>query len=132
MHEPPEPPYARPSIRQRLLDRRPNALSFRTLSAHSPLRPDLIAAGIATKSTADVAVYLSLFRDGASSSGAVIARGQQPAAHEVSAELAVLEEKHAARICVAEPARSQEAVREVRNGMRVRHGDGAAQGGRAR
>jgi hypothetical protein len=48
-----------------LLDRRQNALSFRTLSAHSRLRPDLIAAGIATKSTADVAVYLSLLRDGA-------------------------------------------------------------------
>jgi hypothetical protein len=70
----------------------------------------------------------------------MIARGQQPPAHEVSAELAVLEEKHAARICVADPARAQEVVRdarteaarEVRNVLRVRHGDGAAQGGRAR
>jgi hypothetical protein len=41
------------------------------------------------------------------------------------------------RICVAEPARAQEAEREaeaevaqeVRNGMRVHHGEGSAQGG---
>jgi hypothetical protein len=50
--------------------------------------------------------------------------------------LVALEEEHAARICAAEPARAQEAdrearaeaAREVRNGMRVRREEGAAQG----
>ena len=61
-----------------------------------------------------------------------------PAMHEVSlaAVLVVLEEEHAAHICVAGPVHAQEAdrkacvevVHEVQNGMRVRHGEGAAWG----
>jgi hypothetical protein len=68
------------------------ALFFRALSVHFRLRPDLIAAGIGTKSTADVAVYLSLLREGAAAATATgtIARDQRPATpatHEVSAAL---------------------------------------------
>ena len=43
--------------------------------------------------------------------------------------LVALEEKHATRICAAGPLRTQEAECEVRNGMRVRRGKGAAQRG---
>ena len=68
-----------------------SALFFRALSAHFRLRPDLIAASITTKSTADVAVYLSLLCDGVSSSGpTAITRDLHPASHEVSAALVAL------------------------------------------
>jgi len=57
-------------------------------------------------------------------------RDLHPAPHDASAVLVALEEEHAARICIAEPARAQEAdretraeaAREMRNGMRVRRG----------
>ncbi|KAH9971645.1 hypothetical protein BJV74DRAFT_889311 [Russula compacta] len=116
------------------------ALFFRALSTHSRFRPDLIAACIGgTKSTVDVAVYLSLLREGAARAEAsrdggagAIARDQYPAAYEVSEALVALEDEHAARICAAEPARAKEeeaearkdALRAVRNGMRVRRGEG--------
>ena len=72
-----------------------------------------------------------------SSASAAIARDLYLAAHEVSASLVALEEKHAARICAAEPLHTQEAecearaeaVRKVRNGMCIRRGKGAAQRG---
>jgi len=114
-----------------------SALFFRALSAHFRHRPDLIAASITTKFTADVAVYLSLLCDGDSSSGpTAITRDLHPASHEVSAALVALEEKHAVRICAEEPSRAQEAEREARaeaaredrNGMSVRCGEGAARG----
>ena len=109
----------------RLLDRRRKPF-FCTLSTHSRLRPVLIGASIATTSTADVAVYLSLLRDGAmsssNSSAAAIACDLHPAAYEVSAALVAL-------ICTTEPVRTQEAEREVRNGMQVRRGKEAAQRG---
>ena len=112
--EPPEPLYApffRPPTGYWTATEK--ALFFRALSAHSRLRPDLIATSIATKSTADVAVYLSLLRDGDNSSGpTAIARDLHPASYEVSAALVALEEKQLARICAAEPARAQEAERE--------------------
>jgi hypothetical protein len=119
------------------------SLFFRALSAHSRLRPDLIAASIGTKSTVDVAIYLSLLRQGAtrvndnkstSSHGATITigRDQHPAAHQVSAEIVTLEDQQSAHICVAEPLRAKEvesearaeALRSVKNGMRVRRGEG--------
>jgi hypothetical protein len=60
-----------------------------------------------------LAVYLSLLRDGDSSSDATaIARNLHTASHEVSAALVALEEKQPARICAAVPARAQEAERE--------------------
>jgi len=113
------------------------ALFFRALSAHSRLRPDLIAASIRTKSTADVIVYLSLLREGAARANdgdhtTTIPRDRHPAAHEVSAELVALEDQHAARISTAEPAGAMEMVsmareevaRTVRIGMRGRSGKG--------
>ena len=55
--EPPEPPYA-PSFHPPTgyWTAAEKALFFRALSAHSRLRPDLIAASIATKSTLNVDV----------------------------------------------------------------------------
>ena len=118
------------------------ALFFHALTVHSRLRPDLIAASIGTKSTADVAIYLSLLRQGAtrvnndkstSSHGATIriGRDQHSAAHEVSAELVTLEDQQAAHICFAEPMHTKEVetearaqvLRSVKNGMRVRRGE---------
>lgn len=118
------------------------ALFFHALTIHSRLRPDLIAASIGTKSTADVAIYLSLLRQGAtrvnndkstSSHGATIriGRDQYPTAHEVSAELITLEDQQAAHICIAEPMHTKEVeaearaqvLRSVKNGMRVRRGE---------
>jgi hypothetical protein len=142
--EHPEPPYA-PSFHPPTGYWTPaeKALFFRALSVHSRLRPDLIAASIGTKSTVDVAIYLSLLRQGAtrvnnnkstSSHGAtiIIGRDQHPAAHQVSAELVTLEDQQAAHICVAEPVRAKEVesearaetLRSVKNGMRVRRGEG--------
>lgn len=128
--EHPEPPYAQsfhpPTGHWTPAEK---ALFFRALSVHSRLRPDLIAASIATKSTLDVAVYLSLLRDGATRANAgTITRDLHPAAYEVSPALVALEEKHAAQLCAAEPAREREAreeeVRLTRNGMRARRGQG--------
>jgi len=132
--EPPEPPYA-PSFHPPTghWTATEKALFFRALSVHSRLRPDLIAASIATKSTLDVAVYLSLLRDGATRANAgTITRDLHPAAHEVSPALVALEERHAAHLCAVEPAREREAQSEareeegrtVKNGMRVRRGQG--------
>jgi hypothetical protein len=134
--EPPEPPYA-PSFHPPTgyWSSAEKALFFRALSAHSRLRPDLIAASIGTKSTADVAVYLSLLREGAAAATAttgMIARDQRPAAHEVSAALIALEDQLATCVCAAEPSRVREelgdaraeAERAVKNGMRLRRGEG--------
>ena len=78
------------------------------MSAHSRLHPDFNAASIATKSTADVAVYLSFLRSSTTSSDAAIAHDLHTAAHEASAALVAIEEKQSARICAAEPACAQE------------------------
>ena len=142
--EHPEPPYA-PSFHPPTGYWTPTekALFFRALSAHSRLRPDLIAASIGTKSAVDVAIYISLLREGAtrvnnntstSSHGATITigRDQHPAAHQVSAELVALEDQHAAHICVAEPMHAKEVeskaraetLRLVKNSMRVPRGEG--------
>ncbi|KAI9454810.1 hypothetical protein F5148DRAFT_984973 [Russula earlei] len=110
------------------------ALFFRALSVHSRFRPDLIAASIGTKSTADVAVYLSLLREGAARTA--IARDRHPAAHEVSAALVDFEDRCAAPICAAEPARAlealkmarEEAARSVQNSLRARRGQGDIDG----
>jgi len=131
--EPPEPPYA-PSFHPPTgyWTAAEKALFFRALSVHSRFRPDLIAASIGTKSTVDVAVYLALLRDGASRTSPLITRDLHPAAHEVSVALVALEEEHAARICAAEPVHAQEETsearadeaRNVKNGMRLRRGEG--------
>jgi hypothetical protein len=143
--EHPEPPYA-PSFHPPTGYWTPTekALFFRALSVHSRLRPDLIAASIGTKSTVDVAIYLSLLRQGAtrvnnykstSSHGTAtitIGRDQHPAAHQVSAELVTFEDQQAAHICVAEPVRAKEVesearaetLRSVKNAMRMRRGEG--------
>ncbi|KAI0262272.1 hypothetical protein BGY98DRAFT_1104190 [Russula aff. rugulosa BPL654] len=122
--EHPEPPYA-PSFHPPTGYWTPTekALFFRALSAHSRLRPDLIAASIGTKSAVDVAIYISLLREGAT---------RHPAAHQVSAELVALEDQQAAHICVAEPMHAKEVeskaraetLRLVKNGMRVPRGEG--------
>jgi hypothetical protein len=133
---PPEPPYA-PSFHGPTAHwtSSEKALFFRALTVHSRLRPDLIAASIATKSTLDVAVYLSLLRDAATRANAgTIARDLHPAAHEVSPALVELEEKLAARVCTEQPSREkeaesearEEAARVVKNSMRVRRGEGLA------
>jgi hypothetical protein len=148
----PEPPYA-PSFHPPTgyWTSAEKALFFRALTVHSRLRPDLIAASIGTKSTADVAVYLSLLREGATrtndgdkassrSARITIGRDQHPAAHEVSAELVALEDQYATRICVEEPMRAKEvedetraeALRTERNRMRVRRGEGEKGRGRDR
>ena len=145
--EPPEPPYP-PSFHPPTgyWTSAEKALFFRALTVYSRLRPDLIAASIGTKSTADVAVYLSLLREGAtrvnndkagsssSRHGAAITigRDQHQAAHEVSTELVDLEDQHATRICLAEPMHVKEvesearaeALRTAKNGIRVRRGEG--------
>ena len=150
--EHPEPPYA-PSFHppSGYWTSAEKALFFRALSVHSRLRPDLIASSIGTKSTADVAVYISLLREGATrtnegdnarsrSARITIGRDQHPAAHEVSAELVALEDQYATRICVEEPMRAKEvedetraeALRAERNRMRVRRGEGEEGRGRDR
>ena len=154
--EPPDPPYA-PSFHPPTgyWTSAEKALFFRALSVHSRLRPDLIAASIGTKSTADVAVYLSLLREGAarandnnkaSSSRAsrsvkiTIGRDQHPAAHEVSAALVKFEDQQAALICAEEPVRAkkvedearEETLRAMKNGMRARRGEGEKGRGRDR
>src|SRR6266566_2197796 len=128
--EHPEPPYA-PSFHPPTGYWTPTekALFSRALSVHSRLRPDLIAASIGTKSTVDVAIYLSLLRQGAtrvnnnndkstsSHHGAAtisIGRDQHPAAHQVSAELVTFEDQQAAHICVAEPMHVKEVESEAR------------------
>ena len=139
--EPPEPPYA-PSFHPPTgyWTSAEKALFFRALSAHSRFRPDLIAASIGTKSTADVAVYLSLLHEGATRAGSsghrgatiTIGRDQLPAAHEVSPALVMLEDQHAALICAAEPMRVKEMESEARaevlrtkkNSMRMRRREG--------
>ena len=145
--EPPEPPYA-PSFHPPTgyWTSAEKALFFRALSAHSRFRPDLIAASIGTKSTADVAMYLSLLREGttrannnnkagsSSRGGATITigRDQLPAAHEVSPALVTLEDQHAALICAVEPMRVKEmesearaeVLRTKRNSMRMRRREG--------
>ena len=138
--EPPEPPYA-PSFHPPTgyWTSAEKALFFRALSVHSRLRPDLIAASIGTKSTADVAVYLSLLREGANrvnnkkaSTAITIRRDLHPAAYQVTTELIALEDQQAARICLAEPMRAKqaesearaEALRTVKNAMRVPRGKG--------
>jgi hypothetical protein len=152
----PEPPYA-PSFHPPTGYWTPTekALFFRALSVHSRLRPDLIAASIGTKSTVDVAIYLSLLRHGATRvnndnnkytrsrhgpATITIGRDQRPAAHQVSAELVTFEDQQAAHICAAEPMHAMEVesearaetLRSVKNGMRVRRGEGRKGGERDR
>ncbi|KAI0246289.1 hypothetical protein BJV78DRAFT_1356255 [Lactifluus subvellereus] len=125
--EPPAPPpYYAPSFHPPTghWTSAEKALFFRALTAHSRLRPDLIAASIGTtKSTADVAVYLALLRQAARDNppnpnggggGGGGARDQHPAAHEVSAALVALEDKHAARLSAAEPALARETREATR------------------
>jgi hypothetical protein len=143
----PEPPYA-PSFHPPTgyWTSAEKALFFRALSTHSRFRPDLIAASIGTKSTADVAVYLSLLREGATrannnnkssssnhhGSRITIGRDQLPAAHEVSPALVTFEDQHVALICAAEPMHAQEVESEARaevlrtekNRRRVRRREG--------
>ena len=131
--EPPEPPYA-PSFHPPTgyWTAAEKSRFFRALSVHSRFRPDLIAASIGTKSTVDVAVYISLLRDGASHTSPPTTRDLHPVAHEVSVTLVALEEEHAACICAAEPVYAREEtnetraeeVRSVKNGVRVRRGEG--------
>ena len=142
--EHPEPPYA-PSFHTPTgyWTSTEKALFFRALSVYSRLRPDLIAASIGTKSTADVAVYISLLRQGvddinnnkstSSHDAAItIGRDQHPAAHQVSAELITLEDQQAAHISVAEPMHAKEVenearaetLRSVKNGLRAPRGEG--------
>ena len=134
--DPPDPPYA-PSYHPPTgyWTATEKALFFHALSTHSRFRPDLIASSIGTKSLLDVIVYLTLLRDGAQELAAVrgaIARDQLPAAHEVSATLVALEDTHAARLAVTEPAHTDETcaaaraeeVRTMRNSLRVRKGEG--------
>ena len=129
---PPEPPYA-PSYHPPTgyWTAAEKALFFHALSTHSRFRPDLIASSIGTKSLLDVMIYLALLQDGAQDPTAVrgaIARDQFPAAHEVSAELVALEDAHAALPAhtdeTASTAARAEAVRTMRNSMRVRKGEG--------
>jgi hypothetical protein len=150
--EHPEPPYA-PSFHPPTGYWTPTekALFFRALSAHSRLRPDLIAASIGTKSTVDVAIYISLLRQGATQASInkptskhdatiTIGRDQHPAAHQVSEELVILEDQQAAHVCVAEPMRAKEVesearaetLRSMKSGMRVRRGEGKKGGERDR
>ena len=139
--EPPEPPYA-PSFYPPTgyWTAAEKALFFRALGVHSRFRPGLIAASIGTKSAVDVAVYLSLLRDGPSCASPSITRDLHPAAHEVSVTLVALEEEHAVRTCTAErahvgeetsEARAEEA-RNMKNAMRVRRGEGGKGQGRDR
>ncbi|KAI0268443.1 hypothetical protein BGY98DRAFT_1180450 [Russula aff. rugulosa BPL654] len=122
------------------LQARPRPFFPLVLSVHSRLRSDLIAANIGSKSTVDIAIYISLLRQGAirvnnnkssstSSHGATITigRDQHPAAYQVSAELT-----SRAYIYVAEPMHAKEIESEaratlcsVKNGMRVRLGEGS-------
>lgn len=120
--EHPEPPYA-PSFHPPTGYWTPaeKALFFHALSVHSRLRPDLIAASIGTKSTVDVAIYLSLLRQGANKSTTrshgptiTIGRDQHPAAHQVSGELVTFEDQQAALICSTEPTHAEEAQSEAR------------------
>ncbi len=135
--EPSEPPYA-PSYHPPTgyWTSAEKALFFRALSTHSRFRPDLIASTIGTKSTLDVVVYLALLREGArglTATRGAIARDQLPAAHEVSPALVELEDAHAASLAATEPSRTDEtsaaaraeAERTMRNGLRVRKGEGA-------
>jgi hypothetical protein len=117
--EPPEPPYA-PSFHPPTgyWTSAEKGLFFHALSTYSRLRPDLIAASIGTKSTADVAVYLALLHEGTKGAnkggGGVITREQHPAAYEVSHALVAFEDTQAAHICAAEPARAEETNRVAR------------------
>ena len=137
--ENPEPPYA-PSFHPPTGYWTPTekALFFHALSVHSRLRPDLIAASIGTKSTVDVAIYLSLLRQGANKSTTrshgptiTIGRDQHPAAHQVSEELVTFEDQQAALICSTEPTHTEEAASEARSktlrllkkGIRVPRGE---------
>ncbi|KAI9430350.1 hypothetical protein H4582DRAFT_1818772, partial [Lactarius indigo] len=132
----PEPPYA-PSYHPPTgyWTAAEKALFFHALSTHSRFRPDLIASSIGTKSVLDVMVYLGLLRDGArgfTASRGAIARDQLPAAYEVSPALVALEDTHAAVLAATEPSRADEtcaaaraeAERTIRNGLRVRKGEG--------
>ena len=74
LHLPPPHRYTRPSRTPLhalflptnwLLDLFRKGTFFHALTVHCCLRPDLIAASIGTKSTADVAIYFSLLRHGA-------------------------------------------------------------------
>ena len=70
-------------------------LFFRAIARHSPLRPDLIAAEIRTKTVVDVCGYIALLRDGAQKSETGISLLDLPAALEMSDRWIEFEEKQA-------------------------------------
>ena len=70
-------------------------LFFHALARHSPLRPDLIAAEIRTKTLVDVCGYITLLRDGAQKSEMGISLFDLPAALEMSDNWIGFEEEQA-------------------------------------
>ena len=70
-------------------------LFFHALARHSPLRPDLIAAEIRTKTLVDVCGYITLLRDGAQTSEMGISLLDLPAALEMSDNWIGFEEEQA-------------------------------------
>ncbi len=70
-------------------------LFFRALARHSPLRPDLMAAEIRTKTLVDVCGYIAQLRDGAQKSETGISLLDLPAALEMSDSWIEFEEKQA-------------------------------------
>jgi hypothetical protein len=70
-------------------------LFFHALARHSPLRPDLIAAEIRTKTLVDVCGYIALLRNGAQKSETEVSLHDLPAALEMSDNWIEFEEKQA-------------------------------------
>ena len=70
-------------------------LFFHAVARHSPLRPDLIAAEIPTKTLVDVCGYIGLLRDGAQKSETGISLLDLPAALEMSDNWIGFEEEQA-------------------------------------
>ena len=70
-------------------------LFFHALARHSPLRPDLIAAEIRTKTVVDVCGYIALLRNGAQKSETEVSLHDLPAALEMSDNWIEFEEKQA-------------------------------------
>ena len=70
-------------------------LFFHALARHSPLRPDLIAAEIRTKTLVDVCGYIALLRNGAQKSETGVSLHDLPAALEMSDHWIEFEEKQA-------------------------------------
>ena len=70
-------------------------LFFHALARHSPLRPDLIAAEIRTKTLVDVCGYIALLRNGAQKSETGVSLHDLSAALEMSDNWIEFEEKQA-------------------------------------